>query len=116
MKKLLLLIITICVTSCNSQNCETLPKTFKSYSLAVTKITNANFGFKDAVNTSSSSWITDANFYSCDGLKGFLLIETTKTNYIFKDVPLDLWNNFKKASSFGKFYNKNIRGKFKLVV
>jgi hypothetical protein len=116
MKKLLLLFITLCITSCNAQDCETLPKSYSSYSQAVSKITNANFSFTDSVNTSSSSWITDANFYSCDGEKGFLLIETKKTNYIFKNVPIRLWNNFKKAKSFGKFYNKNIRGKFKLAV
>jgi hypothetical protein len=116
MKKLLFLFITICVTSCSSQNCETLPKTYSSYSDAVAKITKANFNITDSVNTSSSSWITGANFYSCNGLKGFLLIETTKQNYIFKDVPTELWNNFKKASSFGKFYNSYLRGKFKLAV
>ena len=116
MKKLILLLTAICITSCNAQNCNTLPKTYTSYADAVSKIINTTFSITDSVNTSSSSWITDANFYSCNDVKGFLVLETTKTNYIFKNVPIRLWNNFKEAKSFGEFYSKNIRGKFKLAI
>ena len=56
-----------------------------------------------------------ANFYSCDGKQGYLILKTSKMNYIFKSVPINVWSNFKEASSFGKFYNKNIRGKYKLT-
>lgn len=116
MKNLLVLFIIVFTTSCQGQKCENLPKTFNSHSEAIFKITEASFDVTESVNTSTSSWITGANFYSCDGAKGFLLLKTSKKNYIFKAVPLDLWNNFKKASSFGKFYNKYIRGKFQLAV
>lgn len=102
--------------SCKGQDCETLPKTYSSYSVALSSIKMASFNYTDSVNTSSSSWITDANYYSCDETKGFLIIETSKKNYIFKNVPIQVWHNFKDASSFGKFYNKYIRGKYQLAI
>ena len=116
MKNVLVLLIIVFVTSCQGQDCETIPQTFNSYEEALTSISRASFNFSDDVDTSSSSWITDANYYSCDGAKGFLVLETSKKNYIFKNVPIDLWNNFKEASSFGKFYSKYIRGKYQLAI
>ncbi len=113
---MLLFIVLISALSCNSQDCETIPKTYTSYTEALSTIKNTSFNYTDSVNTSSSSWITDANYYSCDETKGFLIIETTKKNYIFKNVPIQIWHNFKDASSFGKFYSKFIRGKYQLVI
>ena len=116
MKKLVVLFIITLAISCKSQECETLPESFSSYSEATSEISNTSFNISDSVDTSSSSWITDANFYSCDGTKGFLVISTSKKDYIFKNVPLNLWLNFKRASSFGKFYNRKIRDKFQLAI
>ncbi|GER58130.1 hypothetical protein ULMA_02380 [Patiriisocius marinus] len=116
MKKMLFVLVLVGFVSCNSQNCETLPATYTSYSQAVSKITNATFNFTDSVNTSTSSWITNADFYSCDGTQGYLVLKTTKKNYLFKNVPKQVWHNFKAASSFGKFYNNYIRGKYQLVL
>jgi hypothetical protein len=116
MNKLLLLTILLAVLSCKGEDCETLPTTFASYSEATSKITNATYSFSDSVNTSASSWIEDASFFSCDGTKGFLVIETSKQNYIFRNVPIQVWNNFKEAKSFGVFYNNFIRGKFQLAI
>jgi len=116
MKNLVVLFFMVLATSCQGQECEALPKSFASYSEALSKITDASYSIKDSVDTSSSSWISGANFYSCDGAKGFLILETSKNNYIFKNVPIDLWNNFKEASSFGKFYSKYIRDKFQLAI
>ncbi|QXP69372.1 KTSC domain-containing protein [Polaribacter sp. R2A056_3_33] len=115
MNKLLLITFLLFMLSCKGQDCETLPLTYTSYSEAVKKISSATFNFTDSVNTSSSSWIRNANFYSCNGRHGYLILKTAKKNYIFKNVPKQVWYNFKEASSFGEFYNKNIRGRYKLI-
>lgn len=115
MNKLLIITFLLFTLSCKGQDCETLPLTYTSYSEAVKKITSATFNFTDSVNTSSSSWIRNADFYSCDGKQGYLIMKTSKKNYIFKNVPAQVWSSFKGATSFGKFYNKNIRGKYKLI-
>ncbi|WP_084148808.1 KTSC domain-containing protein [Arenibacter latericius] len=39
-------------------------------------------------------------------------VKTSKKTYIFKNVPIAIWNNFKEAPSFGTYYNKHIRDKF----
>jgi hypothetical protein len=35
-------------------------------------------------------------------------------SYIHKNVPIQVWNEFKKATSFGKFYNRNIKGVYQM--
>lgn len=101
--------------SCSAQNCTELPTKFSSYEEAVSKISKASFRVSESVNTSKSSWIRSAKYRSCDGQTGFLIIGTDSKEYIHKDVPLSIWNNFRKASSFGSFYNENIKNRYKLV-
>lgn len=116
MKYLLLCLFGFLVISCNSQNCSELKENFTSYEKAKKYINNTNFTFSDNCNTSKSSWIKGAEFYSCDNKSGYFLIETKKKTYIHKDLPKEIWNKFKKADSFGKFYNSRIKGKYQLII
>lgn len=36
--------------------------------------------------------------------------------YVYYNVPMDLWEHFKKSESKGKFYNQFIKNKFKLSI
>ena len=95
------------VNSVSAQN-------FHSYQEAIATVENASFRLHDQVDTSRSSWIKSADYYS-DNLKdGYLIIETKKKKYIFSHVPINVWKEFKQADSFGSFYNKYIRGRYKL--
>lgn len=116
MIKLFQILTLLCLFSCKAQDCENLPKTYTSYSEAVSTITSASFTIEDSVDTSSSSWIAGAGFYSCDSVEGYLILETSKKNYVFKEVPLSIWKEFKIASSFGTYYNSYIRGKYQLAI
>lgn len=116
MRKLLLLITFLYGVSCIGQTCETLPNTFSSYTEALTKITKASFNFSDNVDTSRSSWIEGANYYQCDDSVSFLIIKTKSNSYIHKNVPQSTWYAFKEATSFGKFYNKHLKGRFQLAI
>src|SRR5450631_4311476 len=96
------------------QSCKNLPTRFSTYEQAIYLVKNASFQFKDEVNTSKSSWIRSASYYSCDGITGFFILGTDKQEYIHADLPKGIWEAFKRASSFGKYYDYNIRYKFHL--
>lgn len=115
-KYLLLSLIGLLSISCNSQNCSELKDDFTSYEQAKKSIEITKFDFSDKCNTSISSWILGAEYYSCDNKSGYFLIETKKKTYIHKDLPKEIWNEFKKADSFGKFYNSRIKGKYQLII
>lgn len=100
-----------------AQPCSQLPKSFSSYELAVKKIRDASFRFDEKVNCNKSSWIKSAEYYSCDGNSGFFIL-TTKENKFFlhKNMPFFTWKEFKSASSFGSYYNQNIKGRYKFSI
>ncbi len=110
---LCMIFFSIC---CNSQNCLDLDENFKSYEEAKYVIKSTDFNFSDSCDTSKSSWVRGAEYYSCDGDYGYLLIQLKERVYIHKDLPRELWDDFKRASSFGRFYNYNIKGKYRLRI
>lgn len=113
---LILFLIIALSTSCSGQDCNTLKTTFDSYQSAIKIIKSSEFKISDNCDTSKSSWIYDADYFSCDGDTGFLVLETKSKTYIHKEVPIGKWNEFKKAESFGKYYNQNIKNRFRLVL
>ncbi|MDC6407142.1 MULTISPECIES: KTSC domain-containing protein [Maribacter] len=102
--------------SCGGKDCSLIDGSFENYKNALQVIKSSDFEFSDNCNTSKSSWIYDAEYYSCDGKTGYLIIETKSKNYIHSGVPIGMWNEFKKADSFGKYYNRNIKGRFRLTL
>ncbi len=122
MRKLKLFLIL--VTTINSINqaqqvgnkCEDLPRQFYNYEVAFEKISKADFKINESANTSKSSWIRGASYLSCDGKTGFLIFKTDSKNYIHQGVPLGLWQDFQSATSFGKFWNTNLKGKYQLKI
>ncbi len=97
-----------------AQSCNNLPATFTSYNDAVSLVKNSSFKIKEDVNTSKSSWIRGASYYSCDGTKGYLIIRTDSKEYIHMDMPIEVWHEFKNADSFGSYYQYHIKGKYQL--
>jgi hypothetical protein len=97
-------------------DCNSLPVTYSSYSQALSSVKGAKFNFTDNANTSRSSFITSARYYSCDGKTGFLIIGLQGNDYIHKNLPKTLWLHFKQASSLGSFYDQYIRGRYALVL
>jgi hypothetical protein len=104
----------ILITSCAAQDCTSIKGPFSSYEEASRIIIGTKFKVKESVNTRKSSWIKGAEYYSCDGLSGFFILKTAKKDYIHQNVPILLWREFKAASSFGKYYNEELKNKFQL--
>jgi hypothetical protein len=117
-KSILLVIILLSEINyfCIGQNCNNIPSSFNSYAEATQLVKSSNFKIKESVNTSKSSWIRGATYYSCDSKKGFLIIRTDDREYIHQNVPIETWNGFKNASSFGSFYNNYIKGNYRVVL
>jgi hypothetical protein len=110
------IIVTLNLVSCNSQTCNELPTQFTSYQKALSEVKSTNFTINDIVDTSRSSLIKSASFYSCDSNVGFLLVKIKNTEYIYQNVPISVWESFKKADSFGRFYNRNVKGSYQLII
>jgi hypothetical protein len=100
----------------HGQDCSKLPQSFTSYAQASQLIKSSTFKMHESVNTSKSSWIRGADYFSCDGQKGFLIIKADDRDYIHQNVPIDTWNGFKKANSFGSYYSNFIKGNYRLTM
>jgi hypothetical protein len=105
--------LNIFFVACSTKNkCDQLPQHFSTFDDALTKIKLSNFKIHEDVNTSKSSWIKAASFYSCDGNSGYFIIETAGKEYLYAEMPYNIWIEFKSAQSFGTYYNKNIKHKY----
>lgn len=111
-----LLLVLILFQSCNKIECNELQNTFKTFTEAESKIRNTQFLFEDQINTSKSSWIRGASYYSCDKNLGYFILETENKNYIYTNIPISIWHGFKHATSFGSYYNDSIKHKFQLYL
>ena len=67
---------------------------------------------RESIDTSRSSWITGAEYYEAEG-RGYLILGMKGRDYIFAGVPRDVWEGFKSAPSLGKYYNSEIRGRYR---
>jgi hypothetical protein len=108
-----LLFLQFIFIQCKSQDCNQIPTHFNSYDQALSFVKKAIFQYKDVVNTSRSSWVRGASYFSCVGSTGFFIIKTDSEEYLHSGLPLYLWTQFKNASSFGGFYDRYIKGKYR---
>jgi hypothetical protein len=109
-----LVLFLISINSYSQTNCNQLPTSFSNYNEALKLVYNAKFSFVDNLNTSNSTVIQGAKYYSCDNRTGFLIVGVNGQRYIYQGVPINVWNNFKKASSYGSYYNFYIKNYYQL--
>ena len=106
----------ISISTYGQTDCNLLTGKFSSYREAVSKIENAKFTLKETVNTSRSSWVRSASFYSCDKKFGYFIINTDKHNYIYKNLPVKIWYDFKIATSYGSYFNSKIKNRYEFYL
>ncbi len=115
--KRLSITLTILLFSITSfaQDCKDLPEYFNSYSEALNEVKSARFDYSASEDASyNSSWIKSISFYSCDLESGYLIVETNSKEYIYGDVPIYIWYDFKEAESYGTYFNDEIDGYYQL--
>ena len=95
-------------------DCSQLPSSFPSYREGLLKVEQASFPINDRVDTSRSSWIRSASYHSCGDGSGFMVLVTDSRTYLHQGVPMEVWEGFKNANSFGSNYNRRIKGRYQL--
>lgn len=114
MRLVFVLVCLLIVKVSVAQDCKNIPKSFTSYQNAINTVKSSDFSIVEHCDTSKSSWVRGASFYSCNDSSGYLLLATNSKTYIHKAVPKYLWDEFKQAESFGKFYNAKLKGRYQL--
>lgn len=115
MEKILIIIsFLFLLNSCNTQDCNGLSSSFTDYNSALIEIKKHEFSIEEETDTSESSWVKGASFFSCDSEEGFFLLKARNEEYIHQNVPVKVWREFKASDSFGTYYTKNIKGRFQL--
>ena len=100
----------------NKLTCESLPNEYGNFDEAISKIKAYSFKINETINTSKSSWFRGASYYSCDGQTGFFIIKTDKKEYLYSNLPIAIWEEFKDAVSFGSYYDLNIKNKYQFIL
>ena len=85
-------------------------RSFTTYDEAVQYVRGHFSG--ESIDTRRSSWITSAEYFPADG-HGYLILGMKGKPYIFAGVPPQIWEEFKDAPSLGRYYNQNIRGRYR---
>lgn len=116
MKQLIVFLFIIFHLGIFGQNCSNAPNHFDSYEEAEEFVYSHEFEFSKTCNTSSSSWITCAKWYSCDGVTGYFLICIGQKTYLHTGLPLYIFQNLCNSTSIGSYYDTYIRGRYRLYV
>ncbi|ELR73061.1 hypothetical protein C900_00141 [Fulvivirga imtechensis AK7] len=127
MKNLLLLIVcwplwTIAQVEYNFEmepsktNCHELPVSFNSTEKAIETLKSTTFRLQESIKISRYRSPRAAQFYSCDGLTGFLMVEETEDILmVYRAVPQDAWSQFSNSTDPIGYYENNIKGKYATV-
>lgn len=110
MKRLSILIVILVLSTAYLVAAER--PNFTSYEEAIIWVRHKNNLKKDTVDTSKSSWIRAAEYYTDGSGYGFLILNMKGKEYIWENVPIEVWTGFKNADSFGKYYHRYIKGNY----
>jgi hypothetical protein len=110
----LLFLLVVILSSCSNPNCSELPYSFESYENAIERIQGSTYEYSDNFTASESSWINSFEYFSCDGVTGYLIMHTGGREYLHSNVPIEIWLELMDSDSKGEFYNSNLRGKFQM--
>lgn len=92
--------------------CNGIDKRFKSLTELVKTLEKSDFKFAPTFETLSVRGVQSASYYYCDDEHGFLLVKLHDKELLYKDVPLNVWFEFKFANSLQSFYKDQIKYDF----
>jgi hypothetical protein len=89
---------------------------FTTYAEALQYVRSTYDG--EFLQTPESSWIGSGEYYHADGLGYFILNVKTgsRKSYIHQGVPGSVWEGFRAAPSKGRYYNRNLKGRYRLFL
>ena len=120
MKKVIFLIsvfilpITTSLTADTGKDdgCEKALNHIADKAAAIEYLTHQEFAFTESFETMSVRGIQHATFFSCDKKTGYLLVETHEEAEVYKNVPMDTWQEFSFANSVESYYKYHIKYKY----
>ncbi|MGB3180971.1 MAG: hypothetical protein WBB45_06255 [Cyclobacteriaceae bacterium] len=89
--------------------CNNIPRDLGNRTQAISTLSDTEFIFEQSLETLQVFGVKKATFYSCDGNLGYLVVNTSRRNYLYENVPRALWENFKVAYSIDGFFVKNLK-------
>lgn len=92
--------------NCNSDK-QNKPE-FHSYDQAIEWYKNQNL---DTIYPDSAA-ISMASYYQRDGVLLIYFVSKPDKGYIFENVLLNTWDEFKNAPSKGSYFNEHIKGRY----
>jgi hypothetical protein len=92
------------------------PPSFASYDEAIAWVRSTPTLTCTSAETSRSSWIYAAEYCTDDSGTGYAIFSLKGREYIHEGVPQDVWDDFEAAPSLGRYYDENIRGRYRLTL
>lgn len=112
----LILFGVIIIYSCKekSNDCKQLLGTsYTTYEEVVLAIKGKAYQFQDSVNINDGERLKFARYFSCNGATGYLVLSyKIKPEDYRCDVPLSIWNEFKKSNKKETYFDEKIATKF----
>jgi len=111
----LMLLATAQFSFKNISECDNLNTMLESDKIQYQTLNSFDFNFRESFETLSVRGIQKANYYSCNGKVGYLLIYQHDRAQLFKDFPIDQWFEFKHASSPESYFSSQIKYNYVLI-
>lgn len=93
-------------------NCDTLVIRDNDFEASLQKIEGATWRYTQSMHLNRPFGFRSADFYSCDGQTGYLVIRVDEEKYIYMKVPVSVWEEFSKTSDPENFIKEKIDGNF----
>jgi hypothetical protein len=97
-------------------DCGEMKTSFADIKEAKETLEKTVFAFTQELKTTKRNGIKEVYYYSCDNETGFLLIKEDDREIVYRDYPRFQWKLLIETTDLDDFYDKNVRGKYMLVV
>ncbi len=91
-------------TDCDSLHLDHLEK-----DQAVSILRQTRFRYQQEFKLTRNQGLKHGAYYSCDGKKGYLVITFNDQDYLYFNVPLDIWEEFTKSPDPEGYFLNHIR-------
>ena len=97
-------------------DCNNFSEEYSDIRQAIKSFAGTTFSFTQQFKTGKSSGVMTGKFYSCNNDLGYLALKIDGKYKIYKEIPVELWNDFSESNDLDKFYHENIRGRYTIIV
>jgi hypothetical protein len=93
-------------------NCDSLVELSSEYVGAIKSLSEATWRYRQTISLRRTTGFRKAEFFSCDGTKGYLVVLISREECIYHQVPLTLWDELAASSDPESFIALSLRDKF----